>query len=174
MNNKYMTVMIVVLAGCASEVVRQDQPLEQNDSGSTPPMSSDIDSGISDAASPKDVVVDSSISDASKPPVVTLATCLVACEKAHPTGKTLGDAIDACWLEKCSPACTHDMHVNNGNTYSPALDAGSCATDVKTPAQGCSNCTVQSCCGAWDACFTNGDCKALNTCAIDCYSKYSQ
>jgi hypothetical protein len=40
---------------------------------------------------------------------------------------------------------------------------------VTTPSSDCSQCTVDKCCNAWDACFNDTDCSALNACSIACY-----
>lgn len=108
--------------------------------------------------------------------IVDLSTCLHSCEAAHPTGVKLGNAIDACWKEKCSPACTDDMVTSDGGTFLPDAnsDGGTCKSEVRTPAAACSTCTVTKCCDAWDACFTNAECQSLNRCSVECYSKYSQ
>jgi hypothetical protein len=56
---------------------------------------------------------------------------------------------------------------SSGKLYGPTR--GSCRTDVKTPDAACSTCTAQKCCAAWDACFGDTECLALNQCSVACY-----
>lgn len=76
----------------------------------------------------------------------------------------LGSAIDTCWSKSCSSECNG---IGTGKNEEP--DHGSCQNVVSTPAKDCSQCTVDHCCAAWDACFNDTDCTALNTCTNACY-----
>lgn len=93
-----------------------------------------------------------------------IAACITACETQHPKGAQIGKGIDTCWANKCSKECTG---IGAGQTKPPAN--GTCNNPVATPSAACSQCTVDSCCKAWDACFDDADCSALNTCSIACY-----
>lgn len=94
----------------------------------------------------------------------TVQDCIDACEAKYPDGAVLGRAIDACWKQSCPVVCNG---IGEGSAQGPT--SGSCKTDVKTPSAACSTCTVQHCCAAWDACYTDLDCIALNACSIACY-----
>lgn len=93
-----------------------------------------------------------------------VAACISACEAKYPAGTTLGKGIDACWAKNCSKEC------NNIGTGAPkGPKTGTCGHEVSTPSADCSQCTVDHCCAAWDACFGDAQCSALNTCSIACY-----
>jgi len=68
------------------------------------------------------------------------------------------------WSKSCSVECND---LGAGMQFPPAH--GSCKNVVETPGAACSQCTVDHCCAAWDACFDNADCTALNKCSIACY-----
>jgi hypothetical protein len=93
-----------------------------------------------------------------------VAACISACEAKYPKGVQLGKGIDTCWSKSCPTEC-------NGIGTGAAKPAahGSCQNPVSTPSADCSQCTVDECCTAWDACFDDADCTALNTCSIACY-----
>jgi hypothetical protein len=93
-----------------------------------------------------------------------VAACISACETKYPKGVQLGKAIDTCWSKSCPTECNG---IGTG-TSKPAAH-GQCDNPVSTPSADCSQCTVDSCCTAWDACFDDADCTALNTCSIACY-----
>lgn len=93
-----------------------------------------------------------------------VAACISACEAQHPKGAQIGKGIDACWSKSCSKDCTG---IGTGQSKPPAH--GTCKNPVSTPSADCSQCTVDECCNAWDACFDDADCSALNTCSIACY-----
>lgn len=93
-----------------------------------------------------------------------VAACLSACEAKHPKGALIGKGIDTCWAKSCGTACDG---IGSG-TSKPAAH-GACRNPVSTPSADCSQCTVDKCCSAWDACFDDADCSALNTCSIACY-----
>jgi hypothetical protein len=93
-----------------------------------------------------------------------VAACISACEAKHPKGVQIGKAIDTCWSKSCPTECDG---IGTGTTK-PAAH-GSCQNPVSTPSADCSQCTVDKCCAAWDACFDDADCSALNTCSIACY-----
>ena len=95
-----------------------------------------------------------------------VAACISTCESMHPNGVQLGKGIDNCWGLNCTAQCNG---IGTGMTKPPTT--GMCKNPVGTPAVACSQCTVDKCCGAWDACFDNPDCAALNKCSIACYSK---
>lgn len=88
--------------------------------------------------------------------------CVAKCEAKYPKGAQLARAIDTCWSNSCD-AC---LAMGKGAPQGP--ESGSCKTDVYTPSAACSQCTVESCCSTWDACFSNAECKALNACAVAC------
>jgi len=93
----------------------------------------------------------------------TLAACISACETKFPKGAQLGKAIDTCWTRSCNEC----DGIAVGQPKPPKN--GTCKNPVSTPNANCSQCTVDECCPAWDACFDNTDCAALNTCSIACY-----
>jgi hypothetical protein len=55
----------------------------------------------------------------------------------------------------------------NGPLQAPAN--GNCQNPVFTPNADCSQCTVDVCCDAWDGCFGDAECQALNACADACW-----
>lgn len=93
-----------------------------------------------------------------------VAACIAACEAKHPNGALIGKGIDTCWAKSCPTACD-----GIGSGVSKPPGHGSCQNPVSTPSANCSQCTVDKCCSAWDACFNDADCSALNTCSIACY-----
>ncbi len=93
-----------------------------------------------------------------------VAACVSACEAKHPAGTQIGKGIDTCWSKSCPTECNG---IGAGKPQSAAH--GSCQNPVSTPSADCSQCTVDKCCAAWDACFGNADCTALNACSIACY-----
>ena len=94
----------------------------------------------------------------------TFDQCIAACEAQYPKGVPIGDGIDQCWAKSCSTSCNG---LGAGMQFPPAH--GQCKNVVETPGADCSQCTVDHCCAAWDACFDNADCTALNKCSIACY-----
>ncbi|MDB5212908.1 MAG: hypothetical protein JWO86_835 [Myxococcaceae bacterium] len=94
----------------------------------------------------------------------TFDQCISACEAQYPKGVALGDGIDQCWAKSCSTDC----NALGAGMQFPAAH-GMCKNLVETPGAACSQCTVDHCCAAWDACFDNADCTALNKCSIACY-----
>jgi hypothetical protein len=94
----------------------------------------------------------------------TFDQCIAACEAQYPKGVPIGDGIDQCWAKSCSTSCNG---LGAGMQFPPAH--GQCKNVVETPGADCSQCTVDHCCAAWDACFDNADCAALNKCSIACY-----
>jgi hypothetical protein len=94
----------------------------------------------------------------------TFDQCISACEAKYPKGVAIGKGIDQCWAKSCSTDCNG---LGAGMQFPPAH--GTCKNVVETPGAACSQCTVDHCCTAWDACFDNADCSALNQCSIACY-----
>jgi hypothetical protein len=94
----------------------------------------------------------------------TFDQCIAACEAKYPKGVPIGDGIDKCWAQSCAGPCNG---LGAGMQFPPAH--GQCKNVVETPGADCSQCTVDHCCAAWDACFDNADCAALNKCSIACY-----
>ena len=94
----------------------------------------------------------------------TFDQCISACEAKYPKGVAIGKGIDECWAKSCSTDCNG---LGAGMQFPPAH--GMCKNVVETPGAACSQCTVDHCCTAWDACFDNADCSALNQCSIACY-----
>ncbi len=97
---------------------------------------------------------------------LTPEQCVAKCEAAHPMGKSKGALIDQCWVAKCGSSC--ESLTSDGKNYGP--NSGSCQTSVSTPSAACSTCTAQKCCDAWDGCFKDADCAALNECTNQCYA----
>ena len=100
----------------------------------------------------------------------TQAVCLNECRLAHVDGAKLADAIDACWVAKCDPACT--TGVPDGTVHKPAagLLSVACVSEVLTPSEACSSCTQNNCCAAWDGFYSNADGAALNECSLPCWA----
>lgn len=96
-------------------------------------------------------------------PTTNRDACVAACEAKHPKGVAKARAIDACWAESCE-AC--GQTTAGKPLHGP--DDGACEYDVATPSSECSQCTVESCCDAWDACFGDDDCSTLNACVVAC------
>lgn len=93
-----------------------------------------------------------------------IAACISSCEAQHPKGAQIGKGIDQCWSNSCPTQCNG---IGAGKQKPPAH--GSCKNPVTTPSADCSQCTVDKCCKAWNACFDDADCSALNACSIACY-----
>jgi hypothetical protein len=118
----------------------------------TPPSSSSSSGSASSA---------NTATSASGDPVTA---CISACEAKHPKGVLIGKGIDSCWSKSCPTECNG---IGTGAAKPPAH--GTCQNPVSTPSADCSQCTVDKCCTAWDACFDDTDCAALNACSVACY-----
>jgi hypothetical protein len=90
-------------------------------------------------------------------------SCREECEKEHPNGRKKSAAIDTCWKDHCQAAC-----VDQTGASGTFPDAGSCQGPVITPTPECDECTNANCCAAWDDCFADQECGALNACYIEC------
>jgi hypothetical protein len=93
--------------------------------------------------------------------------CISACEAQYPSAAQRGQVIDTCIVENCDAPCNNADP--DGQLHEPTT--GSCNNVVRTPSASCSQCVVEKCCAAWDACFDGTDCKALNTCTDACTGK---
>lgn len=140
------------IVGCSAST---DDPQEPPPSGTLLP-STPSPSGTSDNTA-------TSTSNATSAGGGTVQQCIAACEAKYPNGAKLGQAIDACWAKSCA-ACEN---MESGPLQTPT--SGSCKNEVATPSAACSTCTAKNCCAAWDACFSNAECTALNACSIACY-----
>jgi hypothetical protein len=98
---------------------------------------------------------------------LTVEECLQACETKHAVGLAKDQAIDQCWETKCSGPCIDDTEFDAG---AAGGDGGApmCKEEVLTATDSCDLCTQTYCCAAWDACFQDDDCVALNTCRNAC------
>jgi hypothetical protein len=92
-----------------------------------------------------------------------VAACLAACEAKYPNSAIKAKAIDQCWADNCA-AC---QNMANAPLQSPIN--GDCQNPVYTPSEDCSQCTADACCAAWDDCFGDAECQALNACANTCW-----
>jgi len=114
-------------------------------------------------------------------PPTDQASCIVACESAHPASAKLGHTLDAtCMLGTCEPVCNGLVA---GKNYPPDADAGALCDTAKaasypilTPSEACSTClaSTPSCCSLWISIFGSADGQALNTCANKCYTTFSK
>lgn len=172
MNKLYVVIALAAVVACSSS--KKQEGANDAPSGSAEdqgPLPGDPADATASTPADSSTPTDSGSPSDSGPK--DLASCVAACEAAHVSGKKLGSAIDACWTSKCSPACTDDLAVDGG-VFAPDTDASACQTDVKTPSAACSDCTAANCCAAWDACFSNADCIALNDCSVACYSTFTK
>jgi hypothetical protein len=99
--------------------------------------------------------------------------CRTACETAHPAAVALDRAIVACWQASCAEACLDpDAGApdggDGGDTGAAPPDAGACSRPVATGNPSCDGCTTASCCRAWDGCFGDAECTALEACYRAC------
>jgi hypothetical protein len=122
------------------------------------------------------------------PPPLTRSQCIATCRTQHGAGFDKDKAIDKCWETFCVPACadpppgadagtdasladaSDDAGDDAGDAAAPDAGAPACKNDVVTGAADCDLCTKQSCCAAWDGCFDDPDCVALNDCIQKCDS----
>lgn len=111
----------------------------------------------------------------------TTEQCVAACEAKYAAGLTKDKAIDQCWAQSCKGPCVDgtgmfDGGVSDGGDAGAMDDAGdggdgggaSCQNGVETGDPACNACTAAFCCGAWDGCFQDKDCAALNDCRSNC------
>lgn len=112
----------------------------------------------------------------------TKSQCIAACRTKHAAGFEKDKAIDQCWAASCVPACADgplpEAGADAGDDAGDdaGLDAGApgdagapaCKNDVATGDIDCDRCTKERCCGAWDGCFDDADCRALNACIVEC------
>jgi hypothetical protein len=106
----------------------------------------------------------------------TPASCRDTCAQDHPNGVALDLAITQCWQASCAGPCiAEDAGViarpDAGDAGDAGLDAGvspACQKPVVTDTAACDVCTKASCCQAWDACFGDAECTALNACVAAC------
>lgn len=158
---------VVTLLACGSK--SEDKQPEQGDAstfgGSSGTSGTVGTSGgsTSTSSSSSSTTSSSSSGDAASPE--TYEGCVAACEAKYPAGVLKGKKIDDCWIASC-PAC---QNMPPGQLQPPAN--GTCQNGVATPAAACSQCTVDKCCAAWDGCFGDAECKALNTCVVACDAK---
>jgi hypothetical protein len=148
--------MVLVVAACGDASTKDPNTQTQSPTTTSVPNAPDPSSSSSSSSSSGGGDTDAGGG---------VAACLAACEAKYPAGVPKGDAIDACWKQNCYDPC-------NGMAPSSTqfgAQHGACKYDVKTPAAACSQCTVDKCCAAWDACFGDEDCAALNKCTIACY-----
>ena len=112
--------------------------------------------------------------DASDP-----STCRDRCAAAHPAAVLEDKAIDTCWRKYCQAPCideTPDIgdagavvgDGGDGGNASPGADAGTCKSNLVTDTASCDQCTGTFCCTAWDGCFQDPECSALEACYQQC------
>lgn len=141
------------IVGCSAST---DDPQEPPPSGTLLPSTpAPSQGGSSNGGTPTSTT-------SAQGPGGSVETCIAACEAKYPKGAKLGQAIDACWAKSC-PAC---QNMEGTDLQTPT--SGSCKNEVATPSAACSTCTARSCCTAWDACFSDAECTALNACSIAC------
>ena len=120
---------------------------------------------------------------AASPPT-DQASCVAACETAHPTAQAKNKNLDAtCFLGgACEPVC-NDLKYTGKNFTPTDVDGGvvcdtakAGAFPIATPSQACSDCLANnaSCCSQWNALFGSADGQALNACSTDCFVKFTK
>jgi len=168
MKNLLLCCFAVVVSACGIKAVT-----DHKDAVTT----SEADSGSGNSVVAEDGSVtptdDASVpvTDSSLPPVVQ--SCLDTCTSKHPVGVKLAADIDTCWNAHCKNQCELAGDPS-GKVYGPDAsvnDGGTCQTQVLTPFESCSECTVTFCCTPWDKAFTNDDALALNECTNACWGK---
>jgi len=113
------------------------------------------------------------------------AECITACEAAHPTSAALSHKLDAtCYLAGvCEPVCNN---VPPGKNFPPTNDADAAAPvacpgqfaegvdPIMTPSAECSTCLANTpdCCKLWVDIFGSADGRALNKCAVKCFTDF--
>lgn len=133
-----------------------------------------VSGGDASADAPKDTSSgETSVEDAH---TQTFDECAEECRQAHPSGAAKDDAIDSCWEAKCDDPCFGSGASIPDGGYPDAgvgTDGGMCQNDVdfEPPDPTCSACTQAYCCAAWDGCFNDDDCLALNDCYNACPSE---
>lgn len=105
--------------------------------------------------------------------------CIAACESKHAAGLAKDKAIDTCWSQSCKGPCIDGNGMFDAGIPDAGDDAGDaaaagdggagqCKNGVETGDDACNDCTSAFCCGAWDGCFDDQDCAALNECRSAC------
>ena len=112
------------------------------------------------------------LEDQRSPPTLdaTNPTCIELCRQDHRSAVAKDEAVVACWESRCEAPCVLGERTDAG-AMEDAGDAGSgpsCTSEVITPSLACDQCTRTSCCDAWDACFQDPECAALNACYQAC------
>ena len=122
-------------------------------------------------AGPGDAGSDGSRPDANRPaptePDARPKTCREQCEEAHPTGLPKDEAVNSCWETHCNVPCIEQLP-GDGGIDGAAPDGAACESPVVTVSVACDECTNAFCCGAWDGCFQEPECAALNACYQQC------
>lgn len=100
----------------------------------------------------------------------TPKTCRELCEEAHPTALPKDEAVNSCWEMNCSGPCIEETTTptDGGTDGDGGADAGACLSPVVTISESCDQCTILRCCAAWDGCFQDPECSALNACYQKC------
>jgi hypothetical protein len=131
---------------------------------STDPMSDTSGTGdVADPApTPSDLPASRDAGAADARTAKDVAACVAACEAKYPGGTDKSKMIDQCWADHCSACQT----MKPGSFYTPT--SGACQAGVYTWSADCSQCTTDWCCWAWDMCFSDAECKALNACTVAC------
>jgi hypothetical protein len=170
---------LVMTASCAQPRDPEPAPLGNGTSAASPAELDSTALGDTPPAGPTDPPapaaeartraaprhVDAGAPDASPPPKKDVAACVAACEAKYPGGAAKSQMIDQCWADHCG-ACQNMP--TSGVTLKTPTSGASCQTGVYTPSADCSQCTTDWCCWAWDMCFNDAECTALNTCSVAC------
>ena len=138
----------------------------------TPPTNNDSDASVPTL-------------DAAPRAPTNQAECITACEAAHPTSAALSHKLDAtCYLAGvCEPVCNN---VPPGKNFPPTNDADAAAPvacpgqfaegvdPIMTPSAECSTCLANTpdCCKLWVDIFGSADGRALNKCAVKCFTDF--
>lgn len=169
----FVSMIAVALVACSSSAVKQEDPIKGNDVPGDVKPGDDVDSGVVVADG-----TDASVSvDASH--TRTQDECIAGCETQYPKAAALNKQLDAnCFL---GGACAKDCNdlAPNGKLSGVTNDAavvcaiGDGVDPIMTPSAACSDCiaAVPACCGLWVSIFGSVDGRALNKCAVACYSK---
>ncbi len=116
------------------------------------------DAGVAPLPGPNRAAPPEEVAEAPK-------TCRERCTEAHPTAAAKDRAIETCWSTHCAGPCFEGL---SDDAEAGAPDAGSCAAPVVTVSSSCDRCTSAACCAAWDGCFQDAECSALNDCYRQC------
>lgn len=190
MFSRYLSFTTVFLAVACSTAgsTKQDSPIADapvtGDPGSNPPT--DAGSGtvnVSDGGNTPTPSPTPGMDSGTHAPT-NQAECIAVCEGKYPKPAALNKQLDAqCFLGGACVTQCNDLAAN-GKLYpvTPDPDAAAPAAcpigegvdPIMTPSASCSDCIANTptCCTLWVDIFGTADGRALNACAVKCFSDF--